>query len=358
MTITLADILTSAFHQFEQANPGTRVDAQVKAESGISSLVNYLRSGQRAAPSIMPDVALVNTQHLWQLADLGLVTEISPAELGQFGPYYQFALDAVTYNDLIYGIPYAADILHVAYYLDQLETPPTTWSELFSGEQEFLFPGSGGDGFQNASILLQYIGAGGQLLEDGSISNPEALEAVFEFLVEGRIRGIIPSEVADLASLNAVWTAFVSGGRGVAASAADTFLENRDSAPQVHFGQVPTRNGLHATIADTWAFVILTEDPAQREQVLALLKHLMVSTVQGAWGQYTHRLPSNQQAMAEWTATGDYQDFLNRQLEVAVALPNGRAFDEFSRRLQAAQSGVLSGELTADEAVKQVRASE
>jgi ABC-type glycerol-3-phosphate transport system substrate-binding protein len=240
-----------------------------------------------------------------------------------------------------------------------METPPATWNELLAGNHKFLFPGNGGDGFRNSPLLLQYIGAGGQLLEDGSVSSDEALEAVFEFLVEGRIRGVIPGDVTEIASLGAAWTTFVNRGGGVATSAADTFLENRDSAPQVQYAQMPTRNGLPTTIADTWAFVVLTEEPAQRERVLALLKYLMAPNTQGTWGQYARRLPSNQAALTEWSATDDdYREFLKRQLEVAVALPNGRAFADFSRRLQIAQSGVLRGEITADEAVKQVRSSE
>ncbi len=45
-------------------------------------------------------------------------------------------------------------------------------------------------------------------------------------------------------------------------------------------------------------------------------------------------------------------------MDVAVALPNGRAFADFAHRLQDAQRGVILGELTPDAAVQMVSAPE
>ena len=49
-----------------------------------------------------------------------------------------------------------------------------------------------------------------------------------------------------------------------------------------------------------------------------------------------------------------YTDFLNRQLEVAVAVPGGRAFSDFAARLLAAQQGVIQGEVSPAAAVDAV----
>jgi arabinogalactan oligomer/maltooligosaccharide transport system substrate-binding protein len=105
------------------------VDVQIKAENGEASLLNYLRVAQRVAPLILPDIIVINTQQLWQIVDLGLIEAIELGEIGQAGDFYQFALDAVTYNGQTYGIPYTADLLHLAYHQNQLTTAPTTWEE-------------------------------------------------------------------------------------------------------------------------------------------------------------------------------------------------------------------------------------
>jgi len=68
--------LNSAFHQFEQENPSVKLDIQVKADVGTASLFNFLRSAQEVAPSILPDLVLINTQQLWQIVDLGMVVAL------------------------------------------------------------------------------------------------------------------------------------------------------------------------------------------------------------------------------------------------------------------------------------------
>ena len=178
-------VLTAAFRQFEQNNPGLRVDVQVKSETGKASIFNYLHSSQLVAPSILPDLVLINTQQLWQLADVGIVPPLAPAEILQPGDYYQSAFDAVSYQEQTLGIPFASTVVHSAYFTDQLPKAPVTWKDLFTYGQSYLIPG-GGDGFNNASMLVQYVGAGGQLLADGSISSPDALQAMFNFLVDAR----------------------------------------------------------------------------------------------------------------------------------------------------------------------------
>jgi ABC-type glycerol-3-phosphate transport system substrate-binding protein len=352
------DVLAGAFRQFEQTHPGVRVDVQIRAESGPSDLFAYLRSAQRVAPSILPDVVLINTQALWQIVDLGLATPIPADQANRADDFYPFAVDAVRYGGEIYGIPYAADAIHLAYQGDQTQQPPATWGQLFTNGQPYWFTAAGDDLFQNGAALLQYAAAGGQLLEDGSTSSDEALRAYFDFLVEGRIRNVIPTEVADLATLDAVWSRLVGPEPDLGNVAVSAYLLNRDTMPQLHFAQTPTRNGLPITLASTWAFVVLTPGEEQRSLAFELVDALLAPEVQGAWSQYSHRLPTRRSAMQAWANPTPYYEFLNRQLDVAVAPPNGRAFADFAHRMQSAQRGVVLGEISPQEAVQIVRGPE
>ncbi|HXF62063.1 MAG TPA: hypothetical protein VNK95_10625, partial [Caldilineaceae bacterium] len=125
-------------------------------------------------------------------------------------------------------------------------------------------------------------------------------------------------------------------------------------AVQLAYGPVPTRSGEAVTVAETWAFVFLTQDATQRELALALAATLLTPTVQGPWSQYSGRLPSRSSALAAWTPAGDYVTFLDQQLHAAIAIPNGRAFADFARRLQTAQAAVLRGELTPEQAGREL----
>ncbi len=352
------DVLAAAFHQFEQTHPGVRVDVQIKSESGPADLFSYLRSAQRVAPSILPDVVLINTQALWQIVDLGLAAPIAADQAARVDDFYPFTMDAVRYGGQVYGIPYAADAIHLAYHADQTQQPPETWNQLFTGGRPYWFAAGGNDLFHDGVALLQYVGAGGQLLEDGSTSSDEALRAFFDFLVEGRIRNVIPTEVAELATLDAVWNRLAGPEPDLGSVAASAYLINRDSTPQLHFAQTPTRNGLPITLASTWAFAVLAPGEEQRDLAFALIDALLAPEVQGAWSQYSHRLPTRRSAMQAWANPNPYYEFLSRQLDVAVALPNGRAFADFAHRVQEAQRGVVLGEITPQDAVQIVRGPE
>ncbi len=350
-------ILAAAYQRFKQAHGAVNLEVHIKAQFGTASMGNYLRSAQRVAPAILPDLVLLDTQQLWPLVDLGLIQPVDMANEVQVADFYQFSLDAVTYQGQLYGIPYLADVIHLAYTPHRVNPAPANWEELLQRGPSYLMPLGGSDGYGNESLLLQYVGAGGQLLEDGRLSNPEALQAVLTFLHQAHSRGILPDTALTLADLDAVWAAFHTGAGAMANVSAHTFLQEDGAGNGLGYAQVPTRQGLPATIARTWAFAILTDDPARRALALALVQELLAPEVQGEWTALAHYLPSRRNSLGPWPNRGGYLDFLTRELEVAVALPNGRAFAEFSRHIQLLQQAVLRGELTPEEALLQMESA-
>lgn len=349
------DVLDSAIRQFEQQHSGVNVEVQEKAESGPADMMSYLRLAQRVAPAILPDVLLLDSQQLWELADLGLLLPLETSPMQRSPDFYQFALDSAAYNGAWYGVPYAADVLHLASFLETEQTAPNTWNDLLTADEPYLYAAGGPDAYHNGSVLLQYVGAGGQLLENGSTSNEEALGAVFEFTKTAEESGVIPEAVSELSTLDGVWNALAEQGWGSGNVSAARYLIDREAAPGLGYAQIPTRNGLPATLGTTWSLVVLSEDEEQRALASALIGVLLDPGVQGAWSQYVHRLPTQRSALQDWSIPSAYTDFLNRQLEVAVALPNGRVFADFTQRVLQAQLAVLRGELSPQEAVESVR---
>lgn len=350
-----ADVLESAFRQFEQAHPNVRADVQVKAESGQADTLAYLRSAQRVAPAIMPDLVLVESQQIWHLVDLGLLSPMETSPLDRSPDFYPFAIDSVGYGGAYYGVPYVADVMHVAGFPALGAALPGTWEELLAASAPHLYAAAGADAYENGYVLVQYVGAGGQLLENGSTSSEEALLAVFDFVEVGRQSGVFPGAVAELATLDGVWNALLTQGSGFGNVSSARYLASREAAPPLAFGEIPTRNGMPTTVGATWAFAVLSEDAEQRALAFDLIDALLEPAVHGAWSQYVHRLPTQRTALQSWANPSAYTEFLGRQLEVAVALPNGRAFADFAERLLAAQLGVLRGESTVEEAMGVVR---
>lgn len=349
-------VLQTVYDQFRHNHPGVHLDIQVKAESGESSLYTYLRYAQSMAPTILPDVVLMDTEQLWQVAELGLIHPVDWNALPRPNDFFQFARTAVTYHEQTIGIPYAADVIHLVYYTNQIAQAPTTWEALMATRAPYFFAAGKRD-YPNESLLLQYVGAGGQLFEDGTVSNPDALAAFFAFLVQAKTATILPPEVLDLQNFNDTWSMFTDKNAGFADTSAHLILAQQDTLTDVGFAQIPTINGAALTIAHTWAFALLTPLPEQQQLALELIEQLLEPTVHGAWSRTTMQLPTQISAYDTALDASPYHEFLQRQLDVAIAIPNGPHFADFARRLQQAQESVLLNQLTVEDAVKFVQSA-
>ncbi len=350
------DVLKTAIFQFQQAHPGVRVDVQVKSESGAAGLWPFLRSAQAVAPAALPDLVLLNTQYLWQGAELGLFVALRESELGAVDDFYPAALAGVRHNNAILGIPYVVDVAHAIYSQEGFEGALPTWDALLAAGARYLFPGAASEGLVNLHTVAQYVGAGGNISEDASGADPKAAQAYFEFLAGGRLEGVIPFEAEELGSFSAVYASYRQNPNGLAAVLGHDVLAGADAA-ELRYAPLPTRTGRAVSIAETWAFAIVTQDAERRELALALVAALLEPDVQGAWSQFADRLPSRRAALVEWEQSGPYRRFLEQQIESAQAIPNGRTFADFARRLQAGQAAVLRGDLTPDEAARNLAAA-
>ncbi len=59
--------------------------------------------------------------------------------------------------------------------------------------------------------------------------------------------------------------------------------------------------------------------------------------------------------MRTWSRTDPYYQFLDAQLDLAVALPNGKPFADLAGHMQQAAQDVLSGNLSPQDALLMVQ---
>lgn len=350
------DPLAAAFDVFRQGHPETRIEIQTKAEFGSANLFDYVRSIQHVAPMALPQIILIDTQQLWRLVDLGIVPPLNAADVTAFSTLYPFTVEAVRYREQYYGIPFAADVIHVAHYGASIgNQTPNVWEQFLGRREPYLFPAGGRNGLSSDSLLLQYVGAGGELRPDGVLTNPEALGAVFNFWAAAVESNVISETVVSYSTLDAVWEGFVETGAGFADVSANGFLREQVNLNGIEFGNIPTRSGAPVTIGRVWAFAILSNDPEERQLALELIRELMAPDLQGRWSKAAYRLPTQEAALSEWKPASPYLEFLSRMLDVAVAAPNGLEFQEFSARLQMASVAVIKRELEPPAAVQMVQ---
>ncbi len=348
------DVLEDVYDQFHRDHPNVHLDLQIKAESGDSSVFNYLRNAQSMAPTLLPDIVLLDTEQLWQANELGLIQAVDWGTLPRMPDFFPFARAAASYEEKMLGLPYSADIMHLVYPADQIAQAPTTWDELLENDTPYLFA-AGKREHPNESLLLQYVGAGGQLFENGAINSPDALTALFTFIFQARQQGLLPRNIVEVKSLETAWSIFETDYAGIADTSARLVLSRRQTLSMLGFAPVPTATGSTVTIAHTWAFAIITPDAQQQQLALDLIAYLIDPAAHSAWSRATRQLPTQTTAYVAAVDASPYYDFLRRQLEVAIAIPNGRPFADFAKRLQQAQEAVLLDQLTIEDAVKFVQ---
>ena len=356
--VSSATAITNVYAQFERTHPGVHIELQLKNESGNASMLNYLRGAQRLAPTILPDLILLDSQQLWQVTDLELVQTINLNQLANASEFFPFTLAAVTSGEQLFGIPYATDLIHLVYHKEQIENSPTSWANLLTQAAPYHFSTGKNEGL-NEALLTQYLGAGGRFGPEDTAIDVDAVRALFTFAAEAKAAGVVSEDEFALTTLEQVWESFTTNPSSLANTSAHLILSQLDtlSGRNIGYGPIPTSSGSAQAIAHVWAFAIVTTDPVQIQLAIDLINLLLEPTVHSTWARETKYIPASPIAFDSWRTPGDYYDFLRSELEIAMALPNGRRYADFSKRLQQGYEKVVRGEMTADEAVIYVQAA-
>ena len=323
---------------------------------GKGGLVNLLATAAQAAPTVLPDVAIVNTSQATALAQRGLLhpwQHLLPPNLEQ--GLLPLARQLGYYGEQRIGVPLALDVQHLVYDLDEVTEPPLLWRDVLTSKALYLFP-TAGKGEAQDTFLIQYIGAGGRLSdEEGSPLLEEEPLAVALARYQGvEIAGVMPAEALQLDSLAACWPAYLSGRVGIVHVWASHYLADKPNLRRTSFAPIPIAGETMVTMGRGWLMVLLTEDPVRQEWAARLVSWWLTPKHTAALCQVTGWLPPGQIAFTQWQGEDQYYPFVRGQLE--VALPQPTLPSAWTEALSEAIGQVLGGELAFSEAAAQVMA--
>jgi multiple sugar transport system substrate-binding protein len=195
--------------KFQEAHPEITVNLQITTTDGLPQRVlTALQSG--AAPDV------IDVQHGWVngYAQNNLVIPLDDV-LQDREDYVPAALDYVTFDNQLWGMPYRIESIAVIYNKGHFteagldpENPPQTWDELVAagealtreGRSGFAITGGGEVGntiFR--SMPFMWMNGGGIISEDGTqvlVNSPETVEAV-TFYTDFYKNGISPSSTLE-----------------------------------------------------------------------------------------------------------------------------------------------------------------
>ena len=195
--------------KFQAANPDITINLEITTTDGLPQrILTALQSG--AAPDV------IDVQHGWVngYAQNNLVVPLDEV-LTDREDYIPAALDYVTWEDQLWGIPYRIETHAIIYNKGDLvaagldpENPPQTWEEFVAAAQAMTKDGksgfaiTGGGEVGNTifrSLPFIWMAGGGIISEDGTevlVNSPESVRAV-TYYTDFLKNGVSPSSTLE-----------------------------------------------------------------------------------------------------------------------------------------------------------------
>jgi multiple sugar transport system substrate-binding protein len=344
-------ILAQQWQAFEAAHPDVTIEYVLKKPYGKGGILDFLNTALAAAPTVLPDLVILDTFELNEAAEAGLIQpldELVSSELQQ--DLFPFARRS--FDGQLMGIQFEADIEHLIYNTNKIDSPPMTWREVISNRVVYIFPAGGEGGLVNDAFLIQYLAVGGRLDDESGkpALDEDALAQVLQFYKDGLEAGVIPLSVLEFEDLNDCWLVYVSAQAAMSNVSSAKYLADRGLLKNTSFAAIPTRDGNLGTLSKGWALAVVTEDPGRQAAAAQLIEWLLEPENTADWNLAARHLPTRQDAFDYLGTTDDYFPFVRRLLENVYPRPVASAYEKIGRALQRAVQDVLQGEASPEEA--------
>ncbi len=341
--------------EFSVGPDGVPVEVLLKSDTGAGGLFDLLRTASPIAPGILPDLIALNAPDLQTAARSGLLQPIGeqlPADI--VADYYPFARDIDLVGDQLYGLVFAADVLHLAYNTRLVDTPPVTWTDVMTANHRYVFPLFDVERYISDDVLAQYLALGGRFTDaDGQpMLDGAALEVHLDLLLAAQQRGALPDNVLALDDPGEAWASFLATGAAFASVRASEYLSTAESLPTIQFAPLPRLERPTPPIGRGWSLALVTRDQRRQTAALRLLQWIVTPANNGAWTQAAQMLPGRAASLAVWDQTQPYTGFLEEQLHTAVARPAVTVLKAVGPAYAKAIQDVLTGRATPEQAAQ------
>ncbi len=338
------DILNAQFDGFQITYSTYDLDMRRKRTNGLGGILSTLRAAQPVAPGALPDLTLMRRSDMVTAANEGLIFPITdwvPADL--VGTNLLPGAQALGEIDgVLYGVPYAIDLYHIVYRLSAYEQAPVSFADVLAEKAHYLFPV--GTTPVSWTVLLQYRGAGGRLVDDNGAPTLDLapLLAVLDYYAQGLAQGIFSPDMLDYTRYEDLWSQFNTGEADMIGVSAWSYLAHDEDLSSVGFGTVPTLDGEPITALDGWLWVLTTQNPEHQQRALAFLSWMMRISPQSLYTESLGVLPSQVRALRLWDNEA-YATFARTLADSAVIIPEAQRNNSAALALQQAIIDVLNG---------------
>ncbi|HOU15918.1 MAG TPA: extracellular solute-binding protein [Anaerolineae bacterium] len=346
---TGAAILHEQLAAFSVIQPDIQVQIIVKKSTGSGGLYNLLSAAYSAAPSVVPDLIILNPYDLQSAVKEGYIQPLSVTPL-KAKEFFPFAWASGSYITTTYGIPLVIQADHMVYRQGISATPPFSWTDVLTGGYTLLFPAAPVDGLADDAVLAAYLGAGGAAVDENGRAklDRQALEQLYRFFAELKSDNLInPERVLGFPNAAACWAAYQQGVGRLSAVPAGAYWSNppEGSLP----AWMPTPTGQPIAVGHVWSMALVSRDSFRQKAALKLLEWLTAPEQIADLTRATYLLPAQYDAIERWGLLPEETAFLQKLLESAVLSLPPTVDTAVRRALQAGLIALLKDDVKTPE---------
>ncbi len=343
-------ILRNQIDAFTAANPNIQVEVSPKKPYGKGGMLDFLTTTQAVLPARLPDLVVLDISEVPLAADAGLLQsfdKLLPADASS--DFFPFAAQAAKVQDRWLSVPFAASIEHLVYNKSVVRKPPQTWDDFTKQKSGMLLPLGGDDAF-----LIQYYALGAAIPTTSVQPSIDAgaTTLALDFIKRSRDLGLMPDAAINLKTVDEVWSAFAAGQAPMAQVSSLRYLTDRARIPNAQYAAIPTRDGRLMTLANGWAFCLVTPDSVRQASAIRFIQWIVQGERLAPWLRAAHMLPATRTTATLAIDPPDYATFVRDEMERAVALPAPALYSRQSDAWRAAVSSIWKGQMTPDEAAR------
>ncbi len=351
----IGNFINKSLSSFQKGKPNVKVQLFLKKASGKGGMLDFLKTAKQVAPSILPDVVIMNATDLEQAYTNNLIV---PLDGRLDRTIIQDLLPAArkigTVNEKLVGIPIGLEMQHTVYNTHTFSSAKSLlWGDILSASTRYVFPAKGINGLVNDATLSQYFSVGGRLLDDQGTPkiDERALQDVLKFYQELLDKKIIDKTILESATPEELWSIYMAGEADIAQISVHQYLTDRETLKNTAWGSVlKTPDTVPIPIMQGWVLTLVTDDIHRQKIALNLLEWFLSTSNSVTWNSLNKSIPPRDTAFQRLAGNDPYWQFLAEQLNTARPLPNFTGYDQVGRIIQQAIQQVIKGEASPEEA--------
>ncbi len=335
--------------EFEAAQGQTDLRVRIKSLSGDFGLLESLKLIDSTAPLLKPDLIALPRHLLEEAYRDGLIVPLDEyLDLQAGGDWYEYALELAMVDEQTAGIPFAGDLMVLAYRDNTGEIPPTNWKALLDTQRAVSFPASDPGGLVT---LAWYQSLGGELRgEDGEPSlDGELMLQVLNFYKQAQNANVMPYWLTQFETAEQAWTSYLDRQSTLAITWTSVMLGSE--SPNTILAALPTKDDRAYTYAEGWVWCVVPSDSETEQFAHELALFLSESEFLSSWALEGGYLPVRPTSLKSWSEK-PYYSTLERLLPAAVLVPDGELEAAIGPAIRDAAVQVLKDQVAPEAALE------